>query len=263
MDNAMYSALFGALSNEHRMNSIANNLANVNTTGYKRDLLAFRDTMVMYAHDHIMEPVASIRDKKYFPDPQHLSRTRIATSLTDFQQGGLKVTSAPFDLAISGEGFFKIDSPDGEFYTRNGHFTVNEEGTMVNERGWPVMSEGGPITLPAGFKNAVIAENGRVFADGVEAGQVQVVTVDNLANLEKQGSNLYRARPGVDVAEVEIDPNRTWVAQGFLESANVDAVYEMVNMIETQRQFEAYQKVMQTSDAIDREANTKVGRNRG
>ena len=263
MDNAMYSALFGALSNEHRMNSIANNLANVNTTGYKRDLLAFRDTMVMYAHDHIMEPVASIRDKKYFPDPQHLSRTRIATSLTDFQQGGLKVTSAPFDLAISGEGFFKIDSPDGEFYTRNGHFTVNEEGTMVNERGWPVMSEGGPITLPAGFKNVVIAENGRVFADGVEAGQVQVVTVDNLANLEKQGSNLYRVRPGADVAEVEIDPNMTWVAQGFLESANVDAVYEMVNMIETQRQFEAYQKVMQTSDAIDREANTKVGRNRG
>jgi len=263
MDNAMYSALFGALSNEHRMNSIANNLANVNTTGYKRDLLAFRDTMVMYAHDHILEPVASIRDKKYFPDPQHLSRTRIATSLTDFQQGGLKVTSAPFDLAISGEGFFKIDSPDGEFYTRNGHFTVNEEGTMVNERGWPVMSEGGPITVPAGFKNVVIAENGRVFADGVETGQVQVVTVDNLANLEKQGSNLYRVRPGADVAEVEIDPNRTWVAQGFLESANVDAVYEMVNMIETQRQFEAYQKVMQTSDAIDREANTKVGRNRG
>ena len=263
MDNAMYSALFGALSNEHRMNSIANNLANVNTTGYKRDLLAFRDTMVMYAHDHILEPVASIRDKKYFPDPQHLSRTRIATSLTDFQQGGLKVTSAPFDLAISGEGFFKIESPDGEFYTRNGHFTVNEEGTMVNERGWPVMSEGGPITVPAGFKNVVIAENGRVFADGVETGQVQVVTVDNLANLEKQGSNLYRVRPGADVAEVEIDPNRTWVAQGFLESANVDAVYEMVNMIETQRQFEAYQKVMQTSDAIDREANTKVGRNRG
>ncbi len=88
MDNAMYSALFGALSNEHRMNSIAYNMANVNTTGYKRDLLAFKDTMVMYAHDHIMEPVASIRDKKYFPDPQHLSKTRIATSVTDFQQGG-------------------------------------------------------------------------------------------------------------------------------------------------------------------------------
>ena len=262
MDNAMYSALFGALSNEHRMNSIANNLANVNTTGYKRDLMAFKDTMLLYAHDHIMEPVASIRDKKFFPDPQHLSRTRIATSVTDFQQGGLKVTSAPLDLAINGEGFFKVASPDGDFYTRNGHFTVNEEGTIVTEQGWPVMSEGGEITIPPGTKNIVIAENGRVFADEDLVGQVQIVTVDNLANLEKHGANLYRPREGAEVAEVEVDPARSWMAQGFLEAANVDAVYEMVNMIETQRQFEAYQKVMQTSDAIDREANTKVGRNR-
>lgn len=262
MQNAMYSALFGALSNEHRMNSIANNLANVNTTGYKRDMLAFKDTMDLYAHDHIMEPVASIRDKKFFPDPQHISRTRIATSLTDFQQGGMKVTSAPLDMAINGEGFFKIDSPDGEFYTRNGHFTMNQEGIIVNERGWPVMSEGGPVTIPAGTKDIVVAEDGRVFANGDEVGQIQVVTVDNLAMLEKQGSNLFRVRPGAEAEEMPVDPARTWVAQGFLESANVDAVYEMVNMIETQRQFEAYQKVMQTADAIDREANTKVGRNR-
>ena len=260
MQNAMYSALFGALSNEHRMNSIANNLANVNTTGYKRDMLAFKDTMALYAHDHIMEPVASIRDKKFFPDPQHISRTRIATSVTDFQQGGMKVTSAPLDVGIQGEGFFKIDSPDGEFYTRNGHFTVNEEGTIVNERGWPVMSEGGPITIPEGTKNIVIAENGRVFADSEEVGQIQLVTVDNLAMLEKQGSNLFRVRPGAEVEEVEVDPNRSWMAQGFLEAANVDAIYEMVNMIETQRQFEAYQKVMQATDTLDREANTKVGR---
>ena len=262
MDNAMYSALFGALSNEHRVNSIANNLANVNTTGYKRDLLAFKDTMLLYAHDHIMEPVASIRDKKFFPDPQHLSRTRIATAVTDFQQGGMKVTSAPLDLGISGEGFFKIATPDGEQYTRNGHFTINQNGTIVNERGWPVTSEGGEITIPQGTKNIVIAENGRVFADEELVGQIQLVTVDNLAGLEKVGSNMYRAREGADVAEVEVDPNRTWVAQGFLGSANVDAVYEMVNMIEAQRQFEAYQKVMQTSDAIDREATTKVGRQR-
>ena len=263
MQNAMYSALFGALSNEFRMNSIANNLANVNTTGYKRDLLAFKDTMLMYAHDHIMEPQASIRDEKFFPDPQHLARTRIATSVTDFQQGGLKVTSAPFDVAISGEGFFKVASPDGEFYTRNGHFTLNEEGTLVTEQGWPVMSEGGDITIPPGFKHINIAENGRIFADGEDVGQLLMVTVENLAGLEKQGQNLFKVRDGFDVAEEEMDFTRSWVAHGFLESANVEVVYEMVNMIETQRQFEAYQKVMQTSDAIDREANTKIGRARG
>ncbi|CAK7049489.1 MAG: Flagellar basal-body rod protein FlgG [Desulfovibrio sp.] len=263
MNNAMYSALFGAMSNEFRMNSIANNLANVNTTGYKRDLLAFQDTMLLYAHDHIMEPVASIRDKKFFPDSQHLSRTRVATSVTDFQQGALKVTSAPFDLAISGEGFFKIASPDGDRYTRNGHFTVNQEGTIVTEQGWPVMSEGGPIVMPQGFKHVNIAENGRVYADGTEVGQVLITTVENLADLEKEGQNMYRFRDGAETGEMEVDPNRSWVAQGFLEAANVEVVYEMVNMIETQRQFEAYQKVMQTADAIDREAHSKVGKARG
>lgn len=262
MNNAMYSALFGALSNEHRMNSIANNLANVNTTGYKRDVLAFRDTMTLFAHDHILEPVASIRDKKFFPDPQHLSRTRIATSLTDFEQGGMKLTSAPFDMAIAGAGFFKVQSPDGDLYTRNGHFTLNQEGTLVTEQGWPVMSEGGPITIPQGYKHIVVAEDGRVFADNTQVGQVLMVTVGNLSDLEKSGNNMFRPREGAEIEEFEIDPARSWLAHGYLEAANVDAVYEMVNMIETQRQFEAYQKVMQASDTIDREALQKVGRGR-
>ncbi len=262
MQDAMYSALFGALANEHRMNSIANNLANVNTTGYKRDMLAFSDAMSHFAHDIIMEPVASIRDKKFFPDPQHIAKPRIATAVTDFQQGGLKVTGAPFDVGISGEGFFKVRSPDGDFYTRNGHFTINAEGTLVTELGWPVLAEGGEIVVPPGFKNIVIAEDGRIFADETQVGQLAFVRVENPQNLEKMGNNLYRARAGADPGEAEIDFSRSWMAQGFLESANVDAVYEMVNMIETQRQFEAYQKVMQTSDAIDREATTKVGRGR-
>ena len=262
MQNAMYSALFGALSNEHRMNSIANNLANVNTTGYKRDMLAFKDTMSLYAHDIIMEPKFSIRDPKLFPEPMHLSRTRIATAVTDFQQGGLKVTNGPLDVGISGEGFLKVRSPEGEYYTRNGHFTLTNDGTMVTEQGWPVLGEGGEITIPPGFKHITIAEDGRVFADDNQVGQIGFYKVDAPENLEKQGNNLYRARAGTEVNEEPAADGRNWLAQGFLESANVDAVYEMVNMIETQRQYEAYQKVMQTSDAIDREATSKVGRGR-
>ena len=262
MNNAMYSALFGALTTEHRMNSVANNLANVNTTGYKRDLLAFEDTMSRYAHDVIMEPQAAIRDKKFFPDPQHISRTRIATSVTDFQQGGLKVTNNPLDLAITGPGFFKVETPEGVFYTRNGHFTLNQEGTVMTAQGWPVLSEGGPITIPPGFKNITVAEDGRLFADGDLVGQLQFVDVENPADLEKQGYNMFRARNGAEINEIEPDAARTWVAQGYLETANVDVVYEMVNMIETQRHFEALQKVMQTSDVIDREHALKVGRGR-
>ncbi len=260
MQNAMFSALFGALANEHRMNSIANNLANVHTTGYKRDLVAFKDTFAMYAHDQILEAQASVRSEKLFPDPDHKSRVRLSVSVTDFQQGPLKVTGGPFDLAISGEnGFFKIMTDSGEMYTRNGHFRLTAEGMLITEQGYPVMGDGGQIVLPAGIKNFTIAEDGRIFADNDLVAQVTLVGVDDLRNLEKLGQNMYRPRPGSTVNEVETE---AYVAQGFLEAPNVDAVYEMVNMIEAQRQFEAYAKVMQTSDAIDKEVTNKVGRGR-
>jgi flagellar basal-body rod protein FlgG len=260
MQNAMYTALFGALANEHRMNNIANNLANVNTTGYKRDLLAFKDTFMMYAHDQIMEPQAHLRSEKLFPEPMHMARTRIAYAKTDFEQGSLKITGAPFDLAIAGNGFFKVQTPQGEFYTRNGHFRLTAEGAIITEQGFPVLSDGGEITVPEGVSHFTIAESGEIYADGVLVGQITLVDVDNPLHLEKLGGNMYRPRPGQEVAEVEAEG---YVAQGFLEVSNVNPVYEMVNMIEAQRQFEAYAKVMQTTEAIDKETTTKVGRGRG
>ena len=259
MQNSMYSALFGALSNEHRMNSIANNLANVNTTGFKRDMLSFKDTFAMYAHDQIMEPMVNLRSKKLFPEPQHLSRTRIAQAQVDFDQGSLKVTGAPFDVAISGNGFFKVRTPQGDFYTRNGHFRMTGEGMLITEQGYPVLGNGGEVTLPDGVKNFTIAENGDIYGDGQAMGSIDLVEVDNPLGLEKLGSNMYRPRVGSDVQEVE---SKSYMVQGFLEVSNVNPVYEMVNMIEAQRQFEAYAKVMQTTEAIDKETITKVGRSR-
>lgn len=260
MQNAMYTALFGALSNEHRMSSISNNLANVNTTGYKRDLLAFKDTFLMFAHDQIMEPMPNIRAEPMFPEAQHMARTRIATTVTDFQQGGIKITGAPFDVAISGEGLFKVTSPEGDtFYTRNGHFRLTGEGSLITEQGYSVQGEGGPIVMPEGVRNFVIAEDGRIFADEDMVGQIALVEVDDVSMLEKLGHNMFKVREGEEVAEL---PTTGFMAQGFLEAANVDPVYEMVNMIEAQRQFEAYAKVMQTSQQLDSEASTKVGRSR-
>lgn len=259
MQNSMFSGVFGALTNEHRLNSIANNLANVNTTGYKRDTLAFRDTFIMFAHDMIMEPVANVRSKKLFPEPQHRARPRLAVALTDFQQGGLNPTGAPLDLAVSGEGFFTFRTPVGDFYSRNGHFKLTPEGMIVTNQGFPVLGGGGELLIPPGTKNLVIAEDGRIFADGAEVGQIGLVSVDDLGKLEKMGGNMFRARNGAQVEEIAAPG---YMVQGFLETPNVDVVYEMVNMIEAQRQFEAYQKVMQSSDAVDREAITKVGHSR-
>lgn len=259
MQNAMYTGLFGALASEHRMNSIANNLANVNTTGYKKDSLAFRDTFIMFAHDHIMEPIANVRSDKLFPEPNHKARVRLAESMTDFSQGSIKGTGGPFDLAISGDGFFKVRTPEGDYFSRNGHFRLDSEGTLVTEQGFQVLGDGAPITIPPGITNIVIAEDGRIFGDDDLLGQISVVSVENNRDLEKFGGNMYRARNGADIAE---EASEAIVAQGFLETPNVDVVYEMVNMIEAQRQFEAYQKVMQTSDAIDREAHSKIGKSR-
>jgi flagellar basal-body rod protein FlgG len=259
MQNSMFSGLFGALTNEHRMNSIANNLANINTVGYKRDALAFRNTFIMFAHDQIMEPVMSTRSEKLFPEPHHASRVRMAVSQVNFEQGGLKGTGSPMDVAITGDGFFKFRTPQGDYYSRNGHFRLDSEGTLMTEQGFPVLGGDDIIVIPPGVKNLVIAEDGRIYGDDALLGQIGVVNVEDAAtNLEKLGGNMFRPRGG-EVEEIESD---AILAQGFLEMPNVDVVYEMVNMIEAQRQYEAYQKVMQTSDSMDREATTKVGRNK-
>ncbi len=263
MQESMYSGLFGALTNEYRMANIANNLANVNTAGYKRDVLSFKDTFQMFAHDVVMEPVNNIRSEKLFPDPQHMARPRIAASKTDFSQGAMKYTGNPLDIAIAGEGFFTFQANGENFYSRDGHFVVDSEGRLMTPQGFSVLGAGGTeLSIPAGTKNIHLASDGNLFADDQIVGRIQVTTVDNLEGLQKVGQNLYRIRDGSGAAEIEA-PERTTLEQGYMETANVEVVSLMVNMIEAQRQFEAYQKVMQTSDALDREATNKIGRGRG
>ena len=263
MQESMYSGLFGALTNEYRMANIANNLANVNTAGYKRDVISFKDTFQMFAHDVVMEPVNNLRSQKLFPDPQHMARPRIAATKTDFSQGAMKYTGNPLDIAIAGEGFFTFQANGENFYSRDGHFIVNAEGQLVTPQGFSVLGAGGAeLTIPAGTKDIHLASDGTLFADAEIVGQIQIRTVDNLEGLQKVGQNLYRIRDGSGAAEIDA-PERTTLEQGYMETANVEVVYEMVNMIEAQRQFEAYQKVMQTSDALDREATNKIGRGRG
>lgn len=260
MQDTMFSALFGALSNEHRMNFIANNLANVNTSGYKRDMLAFKDTIATFAHDEIREPLQTLRSKPLFPEPKNVARVRIAVAQTDFTQGAMNFTGNPTDMAITGDGFFKITTPNGDYYSRDGHFVVSPEGVLMTAQGWPVQGTGGDIVIPQGTRDINISYDGQVFADGAAVNAINLVTVDNLKNLEKLGNNLYRPRPDVNVVEQDALPGGARVSQGFIEKANVEVVSEMVNMIETNRQYEAYSKVMQTSDAVDKEAISRVGR---
>lgn len=259
MQSSMFSGLFGALTSEHRLDIIANNLANANTTGFKREKYTFEDTFVAYAHDRIMEPSLDIRQKKLFPEPEIMARPRIAGYETDFTQGGLKPTGSKMDIAIQGPGFFKVQGGDGaEYYTRNGNLHKNIAGELVNARGDRLMGEGGPIALPENAADVEIGPNGQVFADNVLVGQVQIVELEDPQVLEKFGDNLFRARDGQ--AAVEQDPTETQIAQGFLEASNINVVEEMVNMIETQRAFEAYGKVISQTNDTDTMAIQRVGK---
>ena len=260
MQDGVFSGLFGALTTEHRMNMIANNLANVNTHGYKRDTVAFKDTMSYYAHDEIREPLMNCRSKPLFPEPKNMARPRLAVSQTDFSQGSLHYTGNPLDVALAGNAFFQFETPQGTFLSRQGGFLLSADGTLVTPRGYPVRGTAGNIVVPPGTRHVHISEDGQVFADSVSVGGFDLVTVTDLKALEKLGHNMYKLRQGSSAAERPIQPNEARVAQGYMEKANVEVVYEMVNMIEVQRLFEAYQKVMQTSDTLDREAISKVAR---
>lgn len=264
MQDAMFSGLFGALTTEHRMNFIANNLANVNTHGYKRHTLAFKDTMASYAHDEIREPLMHLRSKPLFPEAKNVARPRIAVSEVDFSQGTMEFTGNSLDLCIGGENaFFRVATPNGEFLTRNGHFVLSSDGRVVSPDGFALQTEGGDLVIPPGTRNIVITGDGQVAADDTPIGRIELVSVDNLQNLENSGHNLFRPRDGVNIAEENAYANGARVEQGFIEKANVEVVSEMVSMIEVNRQFEAYQKVMQTADTIDRAANEKLGRRVG
>ena len=247
MQTSMYNALFGALTQEHRLANTANNLANVNTTGYKGETLAFQDVFARLGHN-MLDPIAAINEKSLLPVPDEMAQARISLTHIDFSQGALQETGNPLDVALSGEGFFKVRTPEGDFYTRNGNFRLTPSGELVTGQGFPVLAGGGPMIIQPGAR-VVIGPAGDIQANQEPVGNLDLVTFENLQVLEKLGLNMFRVRPGVQAVELPAD-NAT-VAQGYLESANVEIVKEMVNMIDAHRSFEAYQKVMHTTQEAD------------
>ncbi|CCH47999.1 flagellar basal-body rod protein FlgF [Pseudodesulfovibrio piezophilus] len=248
MRDSSLSAIFGALSNEMRMSTIANNLANVNTTAYKKDTMAFHDVFTRFAHDHVVTTKSYLRDKDMFPRPDIMAKPRLSEQTIDFSQGSLQETGNQLDIALSGEGLFKVQSPSGMLYTRAGNFVVDSTGTLVTEQGTPVMVSGGSLTVPPGAKLSV-DEGGNISVNGNPTGSFDLVTFDDIGRLERVGGNFYRAQEGA--AEV-VPPDDLVVQQGFIEKGNVEVVTEMVSMIETQRSFTMYTKMIQGTDQLDK-----------
>ncbi len=256
MQDSVYNGLFVALTQEFRLNIIANNLANVNTIGFKREKLSFKDVLFHYAHD-LADPNIGIKGGVVWPEADILTQPRINDKNIVFDQGPVRKTGNPLDLCIDGKGFFKITTPNGIFYTRDGQFKLNNQGVLVNNHGFEVMGSGGPIQIPVGTKDIFINEKGEIFADGNLVGQLDIVFVSNPSQLIKIGNNLFQIKKGSNSQEVQASNVR--VIQGFLEESNVNVVKEMVEMIEVLRSFEAAQRVMSFTNEEDRNLINKVG----
>ncbi|MBS4536426.1 flagellar hook-basal body complex protein [Clostridium sp. D2Q-14] len=164
---------------------------------------------------------------------------------TNFTQGNLIDTGNDLDLALNGDGFFKIQTEDGIKYTRDGSFKINAEGTLVTSEGYPVLGQNGAINI--GQNEFFIDENGNVFIEGQLRNTLDIVTINNDEYLRKLGDNFYIMAEGIDAEEAPFEGE---VLTGYLETSNVNSVEEMVNMISTMRNYESNQKVVQSYDEI-------------
>jgi len=220
MIRALYTATSGMMVESRRMDVLAQNLANVQTAGYRGgDFVRW-----------------SVPGAGTATDVQ----TASADPFFDNGVGPLRTTGRSLDLALEGEGYFLVETAAGEAYTRNGSFRLRANGGVEDASGHPLMGEQGPLVIPEGAE-MLVAEDGTVFANGDAVDRLRVAAFDGIGALRPAGGSLYYPTAGGVAREVE--PH---VLQGSLEGANVNGVTEMTRMVETLRAFEAYQKVIQT-----------------
>jgi flagellar basal-body rod protein FlgG len=218
----------GLFRQEKRYDIIANNLSNLQTVGYKKDVPVF--------HRVFSEALSS----SLAGDP--------VESVTAFQQGDMQATGNQLDMAIEGEGFFKIKTPNGIRYTRAGNFHLNQDGVLSQSNGYPVLGSGREINLRG--NNVVIDKDGTVSADGSNQGKIDLVTFPDLNGLQKEGQTLFKLAKEQD----EIEPKQSQIEQGSLEFSNVNALEEMVKIIDSLRSFQACYKMVQVEDDLNNKA---------
>jgi flagellar basal-body rod protein FlgG len=269
MQTGYYSAAGGMVAQFNRMDTIASNLANANTAGFKRDQLITGDFARLYKTAQSELPIANQTEEAAQYLNRSLSRVpQITDAYTDQSLGAMQRTDNTFDLALSKEGqFFSVQTPQGIRLTRDGTFTLNDEGKLVNKQGYEVLAaDRTPITFTPQNTIVTIDKNGQVSANVPGSNQMiaskklLVVEPQNLRNIVKEGNNLYKpeaADPLTPLAESGS------VMQGFVEKSNVNAVNEMISLVEANRLVGMYQKAMDTQmndmnrDAIEKLAVTR------
>lgn len=240
----LYLAGAGAMTQQMRLEVVTNNLANVNTAGYRGEKTVFRTELE--AAQLTPLPPGEIQPLSPYAPP--------FSTVVDFSQGPLQHTGNPLDVAINGPGFFSVQTPEGVQYTRQGSFTLDSEGTLVTADGYPVLGDGGPITLEEG--RVEISLDGTIYLNGDEAELLAVTVFDDPQVLKKAGNGRFSLPQGANPGD---RPDDVEISQGYVEMANVSVITAMTEMIETSRMFELYQKVIQTADDADGVSISKVG----
>ena len=255
MIRGLYTAATGMINEQRRMDIVTNNLANENTLGYKKDTFvteAFKDVLTVTINDlnkkgineSIVQMTLGVRGGEIF---------------TNFEQGSLKLTNEPLDLALQGDGFFVLGVMDQQGnitnrYSRDGLFSMTKNGDIVTTDGYYLIGENDEIiNIPQG--DIEIDQSGRIFANNEYINTIKVVDFEDKRDLIKTGANLYSVPPNTE----PVVYNGT-VVQGFLEQSNVNPIKEMIDMINITKTYEANQKVIQTVDESLSKVVNEIGK---
>lgn len=251
MIRGIYTAGAGMLAESVRTDVTANNMANATTAGFKKEIAVNKDfasLLVQRINDGGNNPAIGTMG----------SGALVDEIVTSHATGNYKFTGNSLDLALEGPGFFVIETPAGNRYTRNGTFSRSVQGELVNQDGLRVLGQNGPIQLTGttGAAGRVdIAPDGRVFVDDVEADTLRIVEFGDLKKLAKQGNTLFQTPDGTQPVNAE----RSQIRQGYQEMSNVNIVSEMVNLIAGYRAYEVNSKAVQTHDQLLDKAVNQVG----
>lgn len=261
MSSALWVSKTGLAAQDKAMATVANNLANVNTTGFKSDRAVFED--LFYTIEK--QPGAQADQVNTVPSGIQLgSGVRIVGTQKIFTEGNIQTTGQPMDLAIIGKGFFQVEAPSGEiFYTESGQLQLNAEGMVVNSQGLPLTPA---IEVPMGSSGFTVGTDGIVTAvlpgdsQPTELGQITLVNFTNPTGLEAIGGNLYKetVASGEPAEGVPGEDGLGTIKQGVLEGSNVQVVEAMVSMIAIQRAYEANAKVLDAASGMQQFLNQNV-----
>lgn len=236
MENSIYIAISRQNVLKQRMNLVANNIANMNTTGFKSEHSLFLEEVVKAKKSE--EPLSMVLDYGQY---------------RSMRQGPLEYTQNPLDVALEGPAYLAVETNDGTRYTRAGSLKINNEGELVTSAGIPVLDEGGArINIPPTVQSITISETGDILTEEGGVGTLQVAEFEFPHNLKATGRGLYKTD------DLPLDENTTRVVQGALEKSNVNGVMEMTEMIEVSRQYQSNQRLIQNEHDRVRSAIKKL-----